>query len=301
MEFKEPFKIYTAASNLEAHMIVAMLDAKGIEAFADEDVSGVSIWGAGTISQFHQPNVWIEKSNAEKAAELILRFEEDNRNRATPDLSGREVQVECEACGKVSHFPSSLNGTTQDCSHCGAYVDVDELDWDEDVKSTQPQELTGISHAATIYAKCDGEQRESPLPLLRHFSLQDIFLLHAIIALTVLMESVVFNAPIGILVYPAAVALWSVARLHTFRRISYVNPFTLTCVTTWIIFGVYEVVCRVHEPWRHHVASNAQPLDVIVTLMLSGLGIAFILVLISLFIVAGWRLWSSAGKHVGGS
>jgi hypothetical protein len=38
--------------------------------------------------------------------------------------------------------------------------------------------------------------------LLRRFSLQDIFLLHAIIAITVLMETVVFNAPLGIFILP---------------------------------------------------------------------------------------------------
>jgi hypothetical protein len=143
----------------------------------------------------------------------------------------------------------------------------------------------------------NGDQRESPLPLLRRFSLRGIFLLHAIIALTVLMETVVFNPPIGAFIYPVAVALWSAARLNTFRRISYVNPFTITCVATWIIFGVYEVIGRVHEPWRHYFDSNARPLDLVVTLMISGLGYAFVLVLMSLLLLAGWKLWRS-GREV---
>ena len=32
MKFKEPFKVYTAETNVEAHMIVNMLGANGIEA-----------------------------------------------------------------------------------------------------------------------------------------------------------------------------------------------------------------------------------------------------------------------------
>jgi hypothetical protein len=132
MEFKEPFKIYTAASNMEAHMIVSILNSEGVAAFADEDQSVVSLWAFGTIRQFHQPNVWIDKSNVQKAAELIRHFEEQKRNRENADSSGNELQVECEACGKMSTFPSSLDGTTQECSHCGAYIDVGELDWDED-------------------------------------------------------------------------------------------------------------------------------------------------------------------------
>jgi hypothetical protein len=58
---KEPFKVYTAASNVEAQMIVVMLNSVGIESHAEEDRSGVSLWHMGTISQFHQPNVWVEK------------------------------------------------------------------------------------------------------------------------------------------------------------------------------------------------------------------------------------------------
>ena len=132
MEFQEPFKLYTAASNIEAHMIVEMLGADGIAAFAEEDQSGVSLWAFGRISQFHQPNVWVEKSTARNAAELIRRFEETKRERENHDTSQGEIPVECEACGERSSFPESLNGTTQVCSHCDAFVDVGELDWDED-------------------------------------------------------------------------------------------------------------------------------------------------------------------------
>ena len=84
MEFKEPFKLYTAESNIEAHTIVGILNAEGVAAFAEEDQSGVSLWGFGRISQFHQPNVWIEKSTSKQAAELIRRFEEKKRETREP-------------------------------------------------------------------------------------------------------------------------------------------------------------------------------------------------------------------------
>ena len=130
MEFKEPFKIYTAENNLEAQMIVQMLGANGIAAFADEDQSGVSLWAFGTITQFHQPNVWIEKSATQSAAELIRRFEETKRVRENPGTGNSQIQVECEECGKISSFPDSLDGTTQECSHCQAYLDVGEVECD---------------------------------------------------------------------------------------------------------------------------------------------------------------------------
>ena len=74
--------------------------------------------------------MWVEKWAAPKAAELIRRFEERKWQRAHPDAGTSHIQVQCEECGKISFFPDSLNGTTQECSHCGAYVDVGELDWE---------------------------------------------------------------------------------------------------------------------------------------------------------------------------
>ncbi len=50
MDFKQPVVVYTAATNMEAHLILQMLHANGIPAHAVEDQSGVSLWGAGTIT-----------------------------------------------------------------------------------------------------------------------------------------------------------------------------------------------------------------------------------------------------------
>ena len=133
MDFKEPFKVYTAASNVEAHQIVDMLGANGVPALADEDQSGVSLWSFGRISQFHLPNVWIEKSAAPQAAELIRRFEEDKRHLATSGAPDAQILIACEECGQTSIFPERLKGSTQDCSHCGAFMDIGAVEWDEDV------------------------------------------------------------------------------------------------------------------------------------------------------------------------
>jgi putative signal transducing protein len=132
MKFKHPVMLYTAATNVEAHVVVEMLHANGIPAYAVEDQSGVSLWMFGTISQFHQPNVWVDKSTAEKAIALVRQFEENKRKREHPDTSIGTIPVACEECGKTTMFPDALNGTTQDCSHCNAYVDVGELPWNED-------------------------------------------------------------------------------------------------------------------------------------------------------------------------
>jgi len=132
MEFKKPVIVYTAATNVEAHMIVEMLHANGVPAYAVEDQSGVSLWALGTISQFHKPNIWVDESAIQEAADLIRDFEEKKRSRSTAVEGIGDIQVLCEDCGKPTSFPSSLDGTTQECQHCGAYVDVGDLPWDDD-------------------------------------------------------------------------------------------------------------------------------------------------------------------------
>lgn len=133
MNFQEPFKVYTAESNVEAHLIADMLAANGITALASEDQSGVSLFAFGRISQFHQPDVWIEKSDSPAALQLIQKFEEDKRAQADLTSDGQQIQAICEECSEPSVFPAKLNGSTQVCEHCGAYMDVGESDWDEDV------------------------------------------------------------------------------------------------------------------------------------------------------------------------
>jgi hypothetical protein len=128
MPIQDPYKIYTADNNIEAILLVEMLQAAGIEAFVDED----QFWALGTLTQLHRSNVWIEKSTASKAADLIARFEERKWQRTHPTGDAAPIPVHCEECGKVSAFPANLRGTTQECFHCGAYVDVGESDWDTD-------------------------------------------------------------------------------------------------------------------------------------------------------------------------
>jgi hypothetical protein len=137
MNFKEPIVVYTAANNLEAHEVVEILLSEGIDAYAVEDQSGVSLWAFGTISQFHQPNVFVDKPSAERAASIIVKFEEARRQRQQPISGATEIYSICEACGKSSAYPMSLNGTTQECPHCRGYVDVGDASWGEEAEAVE--------------------------------------------------------------------------------------------------------------------------------------------------------------------
>ncbi len=43
------------------------------------------------------------------------------------------VEAACEECGKSSTWPAGQMGTTPDCPHCGAYMDIPDPDenWDD--------------------------------------------------------------------------------------------------------------------------------------------------------------------------
>jgi hypothetical protein len=40
------------------------------------------------------------------------------------------VAATCDECGKTSEWPAADMGTTQDCPHCGAYLDIPDPDDD---------------------------------------------------------------------------------------------------------------------------------------------------------------------------
>lgn len=64
----------------------------------------------------------------QKAAIAEIRAREEKRAARTGT-----VEAVCEECGKSSTWPASQMGTTQDCPHCGAYMDIPDPDenWDE--------------------------------------------------------------------------------------------------------------------------------------------------------------------------
>lgn len=132
MNLKNPVVAYVASSNLESHVIVTMLEVKGVPAYAVEDQSGASLWMFGTISQFHKPKIYVDQNDLDKATGLIRRFEEKERARRNAHASDTMIDVLCEECGKNSQFPESQRGTVQDCPHCGEYMDVGSPSWNEE-------------------------------------------------------------------------------------------------------------------------------------------------------------------------
>lgn len=129
MNLKDPIVAYVAEGNIEAHQIVDWLRSNGINAYAVEDNSGASLWALGPISQFHKPKVWVDKSDSHKAGLLLVQFEVRKNARRKGLDTAPPIESTCEECGETSAFAASLNGTTQDCPKCHAYMDVGEFKW----------------------------------------------------------------------------------------------------------------------------------------------------------------------------
>ena len=137
MPLEDPVAAYNAESNMEAILLQQFLDAHGVESFVTDDHSLVGLGIFGNLPEIHKPQVWISRADAERVAQLIveferLRFERDAEPKANNAMA---ISVQCEDCGKSSQFAASLDGTVQDCPHCGSYVDVGEIYWPLDEAS----------------------------------------------------------------------------------------------------------------------------------------------------------------------
>jgi hypothetical protein len=136
MPLRDPVAIYTAANNVEAHLICEALHNAGIDAHPVEDVSQVGTWMFGLVSQIHKPQVWIERADVETAKPILEEYE--RRAKATRDANNAKrgssdtIVVVCEDCGKGWRYPIEQEGSVQNCPFCGAYVDVEEASPDED-------------------------------------------------------------------------------------------------------------------------------------------------------------------------
>jgi hypothetical protein len=124
MALQHPIAIYTAGTNLEAHVIREMLMAEGIEAAVVEDESRAGVWMFGLLPQINKPQVWVEEADAERARPHLAAYEQRLVEREEAHGEGPPIVVVCEECQHTSSFPASRLGAVETCPNCGAFVDV---------------------------------------------------------------------------------------------------------------------------------------------------------------------------------
>lgn len=146
MALRDPVAIYNAANNMEALFVRDALVAAGVGAFATEDISQVGTWLGGLVPEIHKPQVWVERTDIERAKPLLDDFERraaDLRKAgAETGAAGPPIEAICEECGGHASFPAAQRGSVQECPHCGAFLDVgseESLDgWEEGAGEPDP-------------------------------------------------------------------------------------------------------------------------------------------------------------------
>ena len=105
----------------EADILTAWLEEQGIEAMIiDRANSGAYLFGLTDLEGF--AIVAAEAAVAERAVKLLEEHNPPTKKRG----AGTKVAAKCEDCGKDTVFDGAMQGTVQECEHCGAYVDVPE-------------------------------------------------------------------------------------------------------------------------------------------------------------------------------
>ncbi|HEY3391859.1 MAG TPA: DUF2007 domain-containing protein [Lacipirellulaceae bacterium] len=134
MELRDPVAVYDAANNLEAAVVCQILTSSGIAAYAVEDASVVGQWAFGLLPQIHNPQVWIERADLARAKPILENYERRRKEDSDAAHETAPIQVICEECHKQLEFPASRRGSVETCVHCGAYVDVGDVEvdgWEE--------------------------------------------------------------------------------------------------------------------------------------------------------------------------
>jgi hypothetical protein len=106
-----------------------MLQAAGIEAAVTEEGTLVTVYHGGAMPGIHKPQVWVSRSDAERARQLLINYDRElvQRRRAAfqePEPGQMIATGLCEQCGQRTPFSLMLVGSVQVCAGCGAYVDV---------------------------------------------------------------------------------------------------------------------------------------------------------------------------------
>lgn len=141
MPLRDPVAVYNAASNIEAGFVCDALIAGGVEAYVMEDVSQVGTWVGGLVPEIHKPQVYVERSEVERATPILVEYERRAKELRATEGDGQPIDVECEECGGAAQFPAAQMGSVQSCPHCGAFVDVGgDESWDEDSESGDDDE-----------------------------------------------------------------------------------------------------------------------------------------------------------------
>lgn len=130
-----PLPFFVAPDIRVANWMVSKLLELGIPAEVRPDTPQTSVdplTGATTMAEPDGFEVVVTDPTKLEAARKAMedqRAEVEARRDARAARTGA-VTAECEECGKASTWPAAAMGTTENCPHCSAYMDIPDPDDD---------------------------------------------------------------------------------------------------------------------------------------------------------------------------
>lgn len=131
MIYRDPKCVHVADSLSEAQSVAHFLSGLGFPAQVMNPATlggllGLT-WASRTGVSATGLEVWVDDpAHAEPALQKLQTFEAEKTQKVADKATKGPVEAECEECGKCSTFPAAERDSTQDCPHCGAYMDVPE-------------------------------------------------------------------------------------------------------------------------------------------------------------------------------
>ncbi len=119
----EPVLIRRTNTVEEADIIVAWLEERGVKAMVpDRDNPGVLAFGVTDVEGIE---IFVaDTETAERARTLLVQHDKERGAEGEPAGVAKQIEVTCEECGQANSFPSDTFASVQECSQCGAYLDM---------------------------------------------------------------------------------------------------------------------------------------------------------------------------------
>ncbi len=140
MSRKDPRSVFTSDSHDVAEFITEWLQRQGIDAelvaHLKESSDGTGLTPFSDSQTTSHLEVFVNNvDDVEVVKKLILENKEkilqeaERKNDPPPEL----ITFACDHCNEAAVYPGTMQGTVQECPHCGEYLDVpggeDEYDW----------------------------------------------------------------------------------------------------------------------------------------------------------------------------
>jgi hypothetical protein len=132
MIHRDPRCVFVADSMAIAVVTATWLTDNGIPARVMDLMTlggfeGLTAWLPGVSARGIE--VWVDDpAQVAEAQELLAEHQAAVAQKAAQAQRQGPIEVLCEECGQRSTFPGSQYGTTQECPHCGEYLDVVDPD-----------------------------------------------------------------------------------------------------------------------------------------------------------------------------